>query len=383
MKRTYLGLSAALAAFLLGTLGCGSNNALPSGTPQLSFVNSSITVLGDDDAQGVVAADFNLDGKMDLALANASSVDILLGNGDGTFTSAPTLEFQAPQLFNNVGLVVADFNRDGKPDIAVNVSSSFQVVIFLGNGDGTFTQMPTSYETSGWNLVTGDFNGDGLPDLIAGTTVLLGNGDGTFTPVKTPLPALPSTAMAVGDFNGDGKLDLAGLNDSGVVILLGNGDGTFTETPSIFKTGLGPYSITVGDFNRDGKLDLATANQNEGGLSPGTVTVLLGNGDGTFTPTPVSPTTGALPWSITVADLNGDGIPDLVTPNVSTNDITVLLGNGDGTFAAPLTFAAGSHPEYAAVGDFTGTGIPDLAIADQGGWLKILLTQPGQTPPSH
>jgi hypothetical protein len=94
------------------------------------------------------------------------------------------------------------------------------------------------------------------------------------------------------------------------------------------------------------------------------VTLLLGNGDGTFTPAASSPATGSNPYSVSVADLNGDGKVDLVASNSGSNTVTVLLGNGDGTFAAPLTFGAGTNPISAAVGDFNGDGLPDLAAAN-------------------
>ena len=359
---------------LIWELACGSNGSLPS----VNFVNVSTTRI-DPEPQGVVTADFNQDGKVDLAIATSSSLDIFLGNGDGTFTSAPTLTFLPDQ--DLVGLVVADFNRDGKPDIAISTSNTFQLLVFLGNGDGTFTPLPAANQISGLTLVTGDFNGDGIPDLVAFTTVLLGNGDGTFTPAKASLP-IAGSAAAVGDFNGDGKLDLAVVGGSSLSILLGNGDGTFTEAPTGAQTGGDSIFIAVGDLNHDGKLDLAVANLSAGSPSLGTVTVLLGNGDGTFRPTTVSPTTGSLPWSIVVADFNGDGNADLATTNVGTNDMTVLLGNGDGTFGAPLNIGAGKNPIFAAVGDFRGNGIPDVAVIDQDAWLKIFLTQP-QIPPTQ
>ncbi|MDR3738507.1 MAG: FG-GAP-like repeat-containing protein [Terracidiphilus sp.] len=181
-----------------------------------------------------------------------------------------------------------------------------------------------------------------------------------------------ASAIAVGDFNGDGIPDLAGLYycdpgcpgdnlspGSTVTVMLGNGDGTFKapiNSPSPAST---PGSIAVGDFNGDGIPDLAFANY----LS-GTVTVMLGNGDGTFASTPVSPAAGSEPYSIAVDDFNGDGIPDLAVANLGSNTVTVLLGNGDGTFASTsVSPVTGSGLSSIAIGDFNGDGIPDLAVA--------------------
>jgi hypothetical protein len=159
-------------------------------------------------------------------------------------------------------------------------------------------------------------------------------------------------------------------------VLLGNGDGTFTASSSSPQTGYEPAGIAAGDFNGDGILDLAVSNLNGGNPDPGSVTVLLGNGDGTFMPTAQSPVTGALPLSIAVGDFNGDGKADLVTGDAGSNTATVLLGNGDGTFAAPLNPPAGTNSLFVAVGDFNGDGLPDLAAANNTpNTVTVLLTQ--------
>ncbi|MDR3746514.1 MAG: FG-GAP-like repeat-containing protein [Acidobacteriaceae bacterium] len=170
-------------------------------------------------------------------------------------------------------------------------------------------------------------------------------------------------SIAIGDFNGDGIPDMAiaNRNSNTVTILLGNGDGTFTASPVSPATGSYPYSIVSGDFNGDGKADLAVANYYDG-----TVTILLGNGDGTFTAA-ASPTVGYYPISIAVGDFNGDGKVDLAVANEGSNAVTILLGNGDGTFtASPVSPATGRSPYSIVSGDFNGDGILDLAIANQG-----------------
>jgi FG-GAP-like repeat/Bacterial Ig-like domain (group 3) len=234
------------------------------------------------------------------------------------------------------------------------------------------------------NFVVGDFNGDGIPDEASsnrnaggGIEVWLGNGDGTFKGgIESPVnPALFFAFVTVGDFNGDGKADLAVANypDSGngpgsVIILLGNGDGTFLQAADNPATGNEPLSMVAGDFNGDGNLDLAVANSGSN-----TLTILLGNGDGTFTAA-ASPATGSSPCSVVTGDFNGDGKLDLAVTNASSNTVSILLGNGDGTFTAAASPATDKNPVSVAVGDFNGDGNLDLAVANQGvNDLTILL----------
>ncbi len=223
------------------------------------------------------------------------------------------------------------------------------------------------------NFVVGDFNGDGIPDEAASNLnaggvieVWLGNGDGTFKgAIESPVnPALVFAFVTVGDFNGDGKADLA-VADSGapgsVIILLGNGDGTFLQAAGTPATVNEPDSMVAGDFNADGNVDLAVANSGSN-----TLTILLGNGDGTFTPA-ASPATGSSPSSVVTGDFNGDGKLDLAVTNASSNTVSILLGNGDGTFTAATSPATDKKPVSVAVGDFNRDGNLDLAVANEGG----------------
>ena len=356
--------------------------ALGNGVATLSWQNPQSPATGAQPGS-IALADFNGDGILDMAVANAgaNTLTILLGKGDGTFTATAS----SPQTGIDPSFVtVGDFNEDGKADLAVANLSSNNVTILLGNGDGTFTAAASSPETGSQpqSMAVGDFNGDGILDLavlnagINTVTVLLGNGDGTFTasPLSSQTGGQPRSLVS-GDFNGDGSLDLAVTNGAAntVTILLGNGDGSFTAAPSP-AAGTYPYAAAVGDFNLDGKLDLAVAS-----VTGGTVTILLGNGDGTFTAAMASPSVGSTPVSVSVADLNRDGNPDLVVANGNNGTVTILLGNGDGTFRSPSKQSAGTDPFSIVVGDLNGDGIQDLAVANTYGnnvsVLTVQLTQ--------
>jgi uncharacterized protein (UPF0548 family) len=238
-------------------------------------------------------------------------------------------------------------------------------------------------------VAVGDFDGGGVQDLAVANassntvSVLLGNGEGTFQAARTVATGRGPTAVAVGDFNGDGNPDLVTANlgtlslpNNTVSVLLGNGEGTF-QAARDFLVGTNPNFVAVGDFNGDGVQDLATANF--GGNTPEavTVSVLLGNGDGTFQ---AARTVGVDrgPLWVAVGDFNGDGNPDLVTANFGSTTVSVLLGNGDGTFQAARHFPAGAGgPASVAVGDFNRDGRQDLAVTlygdGSGTTLAVLL----------
>ncbi len=172
--------------------------------------------------------------------------------------------------------------------------------------------------------------------------------------------AASPTSIAVADFNGDGIQDLAiPVGTNTLTILLGNGDGTFTAASTSPTTGNDPYSVAAGDFNGDGKMDLVTSN-----LLDNTVTILLGNGDGTFT-FKSSPATGSYPYFVSVADFNGDGRADLAVANYNDSTVSILLGSGDGTFTAKSTPSVDSAPDSIAVADFNQDGKADLAVTSQ------------------
>ncbi len=330
----------------------------------------------------VAAVDVNGDGKPDLIFSNyaADTISVMLGNGNGTFR--PPIIYptnQGPGFAGPSGVAVADLNGDGVPDLIYADYVSANVAVRLGNGDGSFGPEETYPTGVGAHAVSvADVNGDGKPDLVVvnavgdDVSVLLGNGDGTLQPEKTYKVGLNPYSLAVADFNGDGVPDIVTSNrgDNTVSVLLGNGDGTF-EPQETFPTGKTPRWVAVGDLTGNGQVDIVTAN-----LGDDTASVLLGNGDGTFSfgtqqSVPAPP---LAPFQVVVADVNGDGIPDIITANRPDNSVSVLLGNRDGSFQTKQTYATDRSPFSVAVADVNGDGIPDIVTANyDGADVSVLL----------
>jgi hypothetical protein len=322
----------------------------------------------------VAVGDFNGDGKLDLAVANffGQTVSILLGDGQGNFTSAPSVGVSSPG-----SVAVGDFNGDGKLDLAVASNYGGAVYIFLGDGTGSFSLVSSAPTGGGGNasVAVADLNGDGMLDLVVANglygepntvSVLLGDGTGNFTPISLMSTGNGYASVAIGDFNGDGKLDLAvtNYNDGTVSILLGDGTGNFTLLSS-FPTGGSPlpYSVAVGDFTGDDKLDLGISSM---GNFTASVSSMLGDGTGNFT----------VAWSqgvginyaspLVVGDFNGDGKLDIASSlpnNFSGDTVGVWLGDGSGNFTLTAQPPA-PRPGAVALGDFNGDGTMDIAVAD-------------------
>jgi tRNA A-37 threonylcarbamoyl transferase component Bud32 len=315
----------------------------------------------------LVAAYLNHDGVLDLVATSTTSNDVtvLLGQGDGTFQVKGSFTVG----FGNSGVVAADLNGDGIPDLATSNFLSHDISVLLGDGKGNFnaaTTIDLGPNTLPSGVVVADFNGDGTPDLAASdfttsdVSVLLGRGDGTFRdPVRWGVGPNPNDIVAA-DFNGDGIVDLAtpnfGTND--VSVLLGQGDGTFRDVGKRFGVGTTPYGLIAADLNGDGRPDLAAVN-----VVSRDVSVLTGLGDGTFLGQEQS-AVATSPSVVVSADFNLDGIPDLAAADFGSSDVAVLLGRGDGTFQNQVRFPTDVNPLSVTVGDFNGDGFPDLATAN-------------------
>ncbi len=355
-------------------------------------------------AQGVAIADLNGDHISDIVVENwwnpsdlHGAVGVLLGKGDGTFQPAVAYETAGTPTYS---VVLADVNGDGKIDIIVAScagnsgtcgSSDGVVSVLLGNGNGTF-QSAISYDTGApyaVGVATADVNGDGKPDLIVtnyggesnldGTvSVLFGNGNGTFQPaVLYDSGAQNANGVTVADANGDGIPDVLVANrcvscSSGVLsVLFGNGNGTFQPAVTYPTGGTEAGWVRVADVNGDGIPDVIVANENLF-LPNGTIAVFLGAGGGKFAPAVTYSSGGYAAVELSINDMNGDGNLDIVVADCGpvsgcgTGQIGVLLGRGDGTFQPVTTYSSGAYNATAlAVADLNGDGKPDLVAANQ------------------
>lgn len=356
--------------------GGGLSNAIyfPVANPNAKFnlaMSDQSIVFG---LNSIIVGDYNRDGKADIAVAGfTAGTYIYLGNGDGTFQAPITA--QGCQVNTPQSIAQGDFNGDGILDLVTTDADGSSFCVALGKGDGTFNEAVGYNGTRfGEVIAVGDFNGDGKLDLVQpdfvnnSADVFLGNGNGTFPniPIEYPAGIEFPFYQTVGDFNGDGMPDIA-VSNGGFSVLLGDGSGGF-EAPIVNTASTSLGQLWAADVNHDGKLDLIAVNL---GNSATNIAVLLGNGDGTFQPEADYAVPAGL-FAITVGDFNGDGILDLASiSSVSSGGFRVqppgtvsyLFGNGDGTFSPAVNYFSLSGSNAIAAADFNNDGLMDVTVS--------------------
>jgi len=370
----------------------GNATATATQTPTASASTPTLpvfTVTTGTNPDFVVTADFNNDNFQDFAVANFTDGTLTLFDGNptspGSFLTGTTIPVGAGPTWISTGFFNTKTDTTNTiVDLAVANQTAGTVSILHGNGDGTFAVEPSLTLPSGAGptaIAVGDFNDDGFADLAvvnknANTvSIFLGNGDETFQTPTTLVTGNAPTAIVAEAFNPNapGIIDLAVTNstDNTLQIFLGNGKGTFTNGVT-YNTGVTPVYVAAADVNLDGNLDLVVADSgaatsaNSVGNS---VSVFLGNGDGTF----ILPggarldfPAGTTPTSFVIADFNDDGIPDLIVTASGDNAAALMIGANGGFFNAPIEVPVGTTPDSIATADFNGDGLPDVAISNFG-----------------
>jgi hypothetical protein len=381
-------LQAVVPAANLATAGSAEVTVVNAGSPASSIVfftiakSRGLSGFGKLDFPtgsnpvGVTIGDFDRNGTLDMAIANDKddTVQILLGNGDGTFTAGATYTLKG----SPINIVSADLTGNGILDLITANQLSSHIAVFLGNGDGTF-QAPQYFATGlhPMSLTFGDFNGNGKIDIATPNfadntiSVLLGNGDGTFQPgVPYPVGAGPLDVKAA-DLHGDGILDLVSVNNDNksISVLQGIGNGTFM--PEIrYATASKPNSLGVADLNGDGFPDIVTSN----GTS--SISILLNSGTGTFPTHTEYPSNSYPAYVVGLADFNNDGRVDVVVPNFNSDQVSLFYGNGDGTLQMPpKIFAVDTNPDAIGIADFNRDGLLDVAVLNEFAQSVSILTQ--------
>ena len=331
----------------------------------------------------LVAADLNRDGYSDLALANEDgTISVLLGKGAGVFSPLPSINVGGGRLSS---IAAADLNEDGKIDLVVTQPDQKLVSVLVGKGDGSFAS-PTSYTVGSepTSTVVADVDGDGFADLVIVNktsntfSVLSGNGNGTFKKSVDFLTGNAPLAAVAGDYYGDGHVSLAIINQASETVTIphGNGDGTFRAGRS-YSAGVKPLSIASGNLVGSKIPGLVVVNNCGSDLAcsqAGSVSVSLADSLGVYHLASTY-TVGVGPVAVALADVNGDGNLDIVVANRLDKTVSVLLGNGDGSFRQALNFPLSGSPTAIAAGVLVKGGKTDLAVVEDCG--STTCSQPG------
>lgn len=381
-----------LATVLLALFGSACP-ARQGEVPLLAPAPDSPIALGDGPGS-VAVGQVSQDGKLDLVVASGGGITVLLGQGDGRFRVAPGSPIRLPDSCSE--MVLGDLNGDGQLDLALAHHDSYAVMFLFGDGNGGFALAPHSpvimkegQQPHTHGLNAGDLNGDGKLDLVSvnsgdnDLSVAFADGNGGFTRAASPFAVEPSPYPgALGDLNGDGHLDIIstsvarrtpqqGASTGALTVLFGDGRGDFRGGPVPLRT-TAPGFVAVADVNGDGRPDLVATH-----LERSELTILTGDGKGGFKETTGSPfDLGHAAWHLAVADVNGDGKADVAA--AAGDGVRVMLGDGRGSFqpAPDSPFATGKGAWQLAVGDVNGDGKPDVVTSDlEAHTVTILLAQ--------